>query len=34
MGARGRKTAEELFSIETNVKKTEQVYESLLKNGK
>jgi len=34
MGERGRKTAEKLFSIEANVKKIEQVYESLLKNGK
>ena len=34
MGGRARKIAEELFSIEANVKKTEQVYESLLKNGK
>jgi glycosyltransferase involved in cell wall biosynthesis/GT2 family glycosyltransferase len=34
MGDRGRKTAEELFSIEANVKKIEHIYESLLKNGK
>ncbi len=34
MGARGRKIAEELFSIKANVKKIEQIYESLLKNGK
>jgi len=34
MGERARKTAEKLFSIEANVKKIEQVYERLLKNGK
>jgi len=34
MGGRGRKRAEELFSIEANVKKIEQVYKGLLKNGK